>query len=53
MGNGPGDLEDYHNVFYSNERFCGGFVWESCDHSVPLGKTAEGKIKYGYGGDFG
>ena len=28
MGNGPGDLEDYHNVFYSNERFCGGFVWE-------------------------
>lgn len=53
MGNGPGDLEDYHNVFYSNERFCGGFVWEWCDHSVPLGKTAEGKIKYGYGGDFG
>lgn len=53
MGNGPGDLEDYHNVFYSNERFCGGFVWEWCDHSVPLGKTAEGRIKYGYGGDFG
>ena len=53
MGNGPGDLEDYHNAFYSNERFCGGFVWEWCDHSVPLGKTAEGKIKYGYGGDFG
>lgn len=53
MGNGPGDLEDYHNAFYSNERFCGGFVWEWCDHSVPLGKTAEGKLKYGYGGDFG
>ncbi|MCM1330549.1 MAG: DUF4981 domain-containing protein [Ruminococcus sp.] len=53
MGNGPGDLEDYHNVFYSNERFCGGFVWEWCDHSVPLGKTENGRIKYGYGGDFG
>ncbi len=53
MGNGPGDLEDYHKVFHSNERFCGGFVWEWCDHSVPLGTTEEGKIKYGYGGDFG
>lgn len=53
MGNGPGDLEDYHNVFHSNERFCGGFVWEWCDHVLPLGKTEEGKVKYGYGGDFG
>lgn len=53
MGNGPGDLEDYHKVFHSNERFCGGFVWEWCDHSVPLGATEDGKIKYGYGGDFG
>ena len=24
MGNGPGDLENYHSTFYSNERFCGG-----------------------------
>ena len=53
MGNGPGDLEDYHQTFYSNERFCGGFVWEWCDHAFPLGKTEDGKIMYGYGGDFG
>ncbi|MGN1415639.1 MAG: glycoside hydrolase family 2 TIM barrel-domain containing protein [Oscillospiraceae bacterium] len=53
MGNGPGDLEDYHNIFYSNERFCGGFVWEWSDHACPLGETADGRIKYGYGGDFG
>lgn len=53
MGNGPGDLEDYHNIFYSNERFCGGFVWEWSDHACILGETADGKIKYGYGGDFG
>lgn len=53
MGNGPGDLEDYHRVFYSDERFCGGFVWEWCDHSVILGRTPDGKPKYGYGGDFG
>lgn len=53
MGNGPGDLEEYHEIFYSDERFIGGLVWEWCDHSFPLGKTDDGKIKYGYGGDFG
>lgn len=53
MGNGPGDLEDYHNVFYSHKRFCGGFVWEWSDHACPLEYTDDGKIKYGYGGDFG
>ncbi len=53
MGNGPGDLEDYHEMFHSNERFCGGFIWEWCDHGVIQGKTPGGKIKYGYGGDFG
>ena len=53
MGNGPGDLEDYRNVFYSDDRFVGGLVWEWCDHSVILGKTPDGKTMYGYGGDFG
>ena len=53
MGNGPGDLEDYHDTFYSNERFCGGFVWEWSDHAIILGKTDDGMVKYGYGGDSG
>ncbi len=53
MGNGPGDLEDYHKVFHSSPRFCGGFIWEWCDHSLVLGKTKDGQIKYGYGGDWG
>ncbi|MBP5555536.1 MAG: glycoside hydrolase family 2 [Lachnospiraceae bacterium] len=53
MGNGPGDLEDYHEVFMSSDRLCGGLVWEWADHAVILGKTAEGKVKYGYGGDSG
>ena len=53
MGNGPGDLEDYHKVIHSSERFCGGFIWEWCDHSLILGKTRDGQIKYGYGGDWG
>lgn len=53
MGNGPGDLEAYHGVFYSHERFCGGFVWEWSDHACIMGYTADGAPKYGYGGDFG
>ena len=53
MGNGPGDVEEYHEMFYSSERFCGGFVWEWSDHACSLGTTADGREKYGYGGDFG
>lgn len=53
MGNGPGDLETYRDVFYSNDRYVGGLIWEWCDHTVPQGVTADGKVKYGYGGDFG
>lgn len=53
MGNSPGDLENYRKVLYSSERYAGGFIWEWCDHSVILGKTEDGKVKYGYGGDFG
>ena len=52
MGNGPGDLEDYFEAFDSDERIAGGLIWEWCDHSVPLGKTSDGRVKYGYGGDF-
>lgn len=53
MGNGPGDLEDYHNIFMSSDRLCGGLIWEWADHALPLGTTEDGKVKYGYGGDFG
>ena len=53
MGNGPGDLEDYHKVFHSSPRFCGGFIWEWCDHSVVMGKAKDGTVKFGYGGDWG
>lgn len=53
MGNGPGDLEAYRDVFCSDDRFMGGLVWEWCDHTVPQDMTEDGRIKYGYGGDFG
>ncbi len=53
MGNGPGDVQDYQTLIDRYPGFCGGFVWEFCDHAVLLGTTPEGKPKYGYGGDFG
>lgn len=53
MGNGPGDLEDYHEMIQRYDGFCGGFVWEWCDHAVYMGRTADGRKKYYYGGDFG
>lgn len=52
MGNGPGDLEDYWQAIYENDKVFGAFVWEWADHSLPLGITQDGKIKYGYGGDW-
>lgn len=51
MGNGPGDLEDYFALIHSEEKMCGGFIWEWCDHAIDMGKTIEGKKKYAYGGD--
>ncbi len=53
MGNGPGDLEEYYQVFDKYPRSCGGFIWEWCDHAVYAGKSAEGKDKFYYGGDSG
>ncbi|MBQ4166360.1 MAG: glycoside hydrolase family 2, partial [Oscillospiraceae bacterium] len=53
MGNSSGDLEAYHEMFFSSPRFIGGCIWEWCDHALPQGITDDGRIKYGYGGDFG
>lgn len=47
MGNGPGDIYDYWEVFYRHPRLIGGCIWEWADHTV----LRDGK--YYYGGDFG
>lgn len=52
MGNSPGDLKEYWDVIYRNDRFFGGCVWEYCDHAALLGGTPE-HPEYGYGGSFG
>lgn len=53
MGNGPGDLEDYFNLFRNIPEITGGFVWEWSDHAVYRGTASNGRPKYLYGGDFG
>ncbi len=47
MGNGPGDLHDYKEVFHKYPRLIGGCIWEWADHVV----VSDGK--YLYGGDCG
>ncbi len=46
MGNGPGDIFDYVEKFYSHPALVGGCIWEWCDHTV----IVDGVQKYG--GDF-
>ncbi|MBC9726563.1 glycoside hydrolase family 2 TIM barrel-domain containing protein [Streptomyces sp. TRM68367] len=48
MGNGPGGLADYQELFDKYERLQGGFIWEWIDHGI---KHPE--FGYAYGGDFG
>ena len=53
MGNGPGDIEDYYERIYKYDGMIGGFVWEWCDHGIFMGKAANGKDMFYYGGDSG
>lgn len=52
MGNGPGGLKEYVELFYRHKRLQGGFVWEWMDHGIPQ-FTPDGRMYYAYGGDFG
>ena len=48
MGNGPGKLEEYTQLFLAKEQFLGGCIWEWADHSV---YDENAKYKWTYGGD--
>ncbi|WP_425568785.1 glycoside hydrolase family 2 TIM barrel-domain containing protein [Nonomuraea antimicrobica] len=48
MGNGPGGLAEYQELFERYPRLAGGFVWEWIDHGL-----AHPEHKYAYGGDYG
>ncbi|WWD22206.1 hypothetical protein CI109_106697 [Kwoniella shandongensis] len=52
MGNGPGGLLEYQQIFEKYPRLQGGFIWEFIDHGLKQ-TTADGKTFYAYGGDFG
>ncbi len=47
MGNGPGELKDYMELFRKYKNLIGGCIWEWADHTV-----AENGVQR-YGGDFG
>ncbi|KAB8194024.1 DUF4981 domain-containing protein [Nonomuraea phyllanthi] len=48
MGNGPGGLSEYQELFYRHERCQGGFVWEWIDHGF-----SHERYGWAYGGDYG
>jgi beta-galactosidase len=52
MGNGPGGLREYQDLFERHPRCQGGFVWEWIDHGLRA-RTADGAEFFAYGGDFG
>lgn len=52
MGNGPGGLLEYQELFYKYPFLHGGFIWEWFDHGI-LQYNEDGKPYYAYGGDFG
>jgi len=52
MGNGPGGLTEYQQLFEKYPRCQGGFVWEWIDHGLHT-TAADGREFYAYGGDFG
>ena len=52
MGNGPGGLLEYQQLFEKYPRCQGGFVWEWIDHGIRQ-VAADGREFFAYGGDFG
>lgn len=51
MGNGPGGLVEYQEVFRKYERLQGGFIWEWYDHGF-FTVDENGNEYYKYGGNY-
>lgn len=52
MGNGPGNLKEYQELFYGHAQLQGGFIWEWFDQGIQA-VDEQGQTYYKYGGDFG
>ena len=53
MGVGPGNLEEYWDLFYKWDNSMGGCIWEWADHAVYHDGSDKYKYTYTYGGDHG
>ncbi|MGB3467256.1 MAG: glycoside hydrolase family 2 TIM barrel-domain containing protein, partial [Cyclobacteriaceae bacterium] len=51
MGNSNGNFADNWQWVRANRQVQGGFIWDWMDQGLQM-KTTDGKIYYGYGGDF-
>src|SRR3954471_4304056 len=51
MGNGPGGLREYQDLFERFPRAQGGFIWEWKDHGIAR-RPPDGPPFYASGGDF-
>ncbi|MGM0125595.1 evolved beta-galactosidase subunit alpha [Enterococcus sp. AZ194] len=51
MGNGPGSLKEYQEVFEQYDSVQGGFIWEWKDHGILVEDGTQ--TSYKIGGDFG
>lgn len=52
MGNGPGAIKEYIDLFYKHPCLQGGWAWEWANHGLKT-KNSESEDYYAYGGDFG
>ena len=52
MGNGPGGMQEYQDLFETYPRLQGGFVWEWIEHGIRQ-HAPDGEAFFAYGGDFG
>jgi len=52
MGNSLGNMKEYWEIIYNNDRALGGYIWDWIDQGI-LKKDAKGKEFLAYGGDFG
>ncbi|SLK17105.1 glycoside hydrolase family 2 TIM barrel-domain containing protein [Arthrobacter sp. P2b] len=52
MGNGPGGMSEYQELFDRYPRLMGGFVWEWLEHGITVPSPGGGE-HFAYGGDFG
>lgn len=51
MGNSQGGFKEYWDLIRKYPKYQGGFIWDFVDQSIRW-KNKDGKMIYGYGGDF-